>query len=458
MPRISFFSIGCKLNSYEIDLLRHQFAQAGYDIVPFGHEADVTVINTCTVTERADADCRKMVRRAYRNGARPMIVVTGCMAQRMAECLDDIPEVRLVIGNASKTALLGYVEDALSGCSTERVIFGPETDAPAFLSIDRVEEASERESHTRAMLQVQDGCDERCTYCIIPSVRGASRSRPISDIIAHAERIVDAGYREIALTGVNTGSWGEDLSGSERFIDVLRAVCGVTGVERIRINSIEPNTIDRELIDFLVTEPRICRHYHIPLQSGSNRVLKRMNRRYSSDDYASIVNELAVRQPDAAIGSDVMVGFPGETDEEFAETYDLIKRLPVTYLHVFPYSQRDGTSAVNLPGHHTRAVKDRRSSALRILGQEKRDEYHTRHIGTTVSVLIEDSRDSNTGLLRGLTDNYIRVTVNSADSSLINRIVPVRIVSSGSNGVNGEILRERPDSVLAASLPEEASI
>jgi threonylcarbamoyladenosine tRNA methylthiotransferase MtaB len=457
MPRISFFSIGCKLNSYEIDMLRVQFARAGYDIVPFGHETDITVINTCTVTERADADCRKMVRRAYRDGARPMIVVTGCMAQQMADSLDGMPEVRLVVGNTSKTSLLDYVEDARSERSTARVIPGSETDAPAFLSIDRVEEASEQQSHTRAMLQVQDGCDERCTYCIIPSVRGASRSRPVSAIVAHSERIVDAGYREIALTGVNTGAWGEDLRGRERFIDVLRAVCGVPGVERIRINSIEPNTIDNELIDFLVTEPRICRHYHIPLQSGADRVLKRMNRRYSSDDYALIVNELAVRQPDAAIGADVMVAFPGETEEEFAETYDLIERLPVTYLHVFPYSQRDGTPAMNLPAHHTRAVKDSRSSILRALGQEKRDGFHSRHIKTTVSVLIEDSRDTSTGFLRGLTDNYIRVTVDSADGNLINQIVPVRLVSTTRNGANGELVREHADLAHAASTQEEAS-
>ena len=449
MPRASFSTVGCKLNTYETEMLRYEFARAGYEIVDFGDSADVTVINTCTVTSRADADCRKMIRRARRASINGTVVVTGCMAERATEDIAGMSEVDLVIGNAGKAHVLERVTSFRNGTSDDETVFAAPSLAKSqqFLTIHSSDEAG-KHGRTRATLQVQDGCDEHCTYCIIPSVRGRSRSRPLSEIVEHARRIAGMGYREIAITGVNTGAYGEDTEASARFLDVLRAIAEIDGIERVRVNSIEPNAIDDALIDFLTTEPKICRHYHIPLQSGSDGVLKRMNRRYRTEQYSHIIKSLRTRQPNAAIGADVMVGFPGETDAEFDETVRFIDSLPITYLHVFSYSEREGTPATKLGGHHSRAIKDRRNRELRKLGLEKREEFHRRHIGDVVSVLVEDSRDPITGSLRGLTDNYIRVTTD-ASRTAINTFVPIRIVDADAHGAAGIAICDSADESTA---------
>jgi len=437
MPRVSFHTVGCKLNTYETEMLRHQFACAGYNVVEFGDTADVTIINTCTVTERADADCRKAIRRARRASVDGTVVVTGCLAERASDVIAAMPEVDLVIGNHEKAAAFDHVAQFRAGTSCDGIILdhvsGVQT--PRFLTIQSANGTDEH-SLTRATLQIQEGCDEHCTYCIIPSVRGASRSRPLAQIVEHARKIAEMGYREIALTGVNTGSYGSDIEDSTGFIDALRAIVEIDGIERVRVNSVEPTSINDMLIDFLTSEPKISRHYHIPLQSGSDSVLKRMNRRYRSEQYAGIVQALWKCQPDAAIGADVMVGFPGETEAEFGETMRFIDSLPMTYLHVFSYSEREGTPAMKLDGHHSRAVKDRRNRELRKLGLAKREKFHQRHVGRDVSVLVEDSHDPDTGYLRGLTDNYIRVTMNVSRSA-INTLLPVRIVEADSKGAVG---------------------
>ena len=439
MPRASFHTVGCKLNTCESEILQHQFVRAGYEVVEFGEEADVTVINTCTLTDRSDSDCRKTIRRARKMSKDARIVVTGCMAERVSGEIASMPEVALVVGNREKSALVRHVSDLTAGRTTARVILdAPEEPAPAFLTIAPTLkiDAEKARTNTRATLQVQDGCDEHCTYCIIPSVRGASRSRPLEEIVLQARALVLAGYREIALTGVNTGAWGEDLGGSRTLIDVIWAILAVPGVERLRLNSLEPTAVTRELVDFVAETPRICRHFHIPLQSGSDAVLKRMNRRYRAEEYARIVELLAERAPGCALGADVMVGFPGETEEQFAETYRLLERLPVTYLHVFAYSEREGTHAMKLPGHCAREVKERRSRDLRRLSLGKRLEFHRRHVGETVRVLLESSRDRERGWLRGLTDNYIRVSVD-APEALINHLVPLRLTKATPEGADG---------------------
>jgi threonylcarbamoyladenosine tRNA methylthiotransferase MtaB len=437
MPRAAFHTIGCKLNTYETEMLRHQFAHSGYDVVDEHTASDITVINTCTVTARADADCRKIIRRARRRNSDAMIVVTGCFAERVAEQLDGMDEVDLVVGNTEKTGLLARVETALGHTTTSSC--HNQSDDAAFLTIQPAE-AARAHSLTRATLQIQDGCDEHCTYCIIPSVRGDSRSRPLGEIVRHAGMLADAGYLEIALTGVNTGSYGLDDTSDNRLIDVLRAVVSIDGIQRVRINSIEPNTIDEELIDYITSEPKICRHYHIPLQNGCDDVLHRMNRRYLTADYERVVRELHSRQPGAAIGADVMVGFPGETDEQFEETRSFLESLPLTYLHVFSYSQREGTPATRLGGQHSHQTKDQRNRELRKISLARRESFHARHVGEIVPVLIEDSHDAVTGSLRGLTDNYVRVTLlGDHGDELVNQIVPVRILSSDAEGATGEL-------------------
>ena len=437
MARASFHAVGCKLNTYELEMLTRQFAGAGYEIVPFGQPADVTVINTCTVTERADSDCRNIIRRARRAGD-SLIVATGCLAERTPEQLADMPEVGLVVDNGGKTSLISDVEAHIRpGCEPAPAAT-PKSEPDEFLTIHPASEARD-DLLTRATLQVQDGCDERCTYCIIPSVRGASRSRPLPEIEQHARTLARLGYREIALTGVNTGSYGFDTTNDVRLAGVLRAIAAVEGIARVRVNSIEPNTLGGDLIDALTGTPKMCRHYHIPLQSGADSVLKRMGRRYRTDDYRRVVKALHDRQPDAAFGADVMVGFPSETESEFEETLRFVEEVPLTYLHVFSYSPRDGTPATKLDEQHTRAVKDARSQALRELGARKRDDFHRRHVGRAVEVLVEDSRDPATGRLRGLTDNYIRVAVD-APADAVNRILPVRIVEAMPEGALGSVV------------------
>jgi len=452
MPRASFYTVGCKLNTYESETLRDQFAGLGYDVVAFGDAADVTVINTCTVTDRSDADCRKIIRRARRASPGALIVVTGCMAERWPDGIAAMPEVGLVLGNKQKPSLVRHVERARAACCPDRrAAMDDPPPAPSFLSVGRVDQARAArgsvacepsdERRTRATLQVQDGCDERCTYCIIPSVRGRSRSRLLADVVADARALVAAGYREIALTGVNTGAWGDDIGGGESLVDLVRALAALPGVERVRLNSIEPRAMTPELIEFVAATPRVCRHFHIPLQSGSDAVLRRMNRRYRAADYERVVTALAERVPDCAIGADVMVGLPGETEEQFGETCRFVERLPLTYLHVFAYSLREGTPAERLDGHLPRHVKAERSRELRRLGVEKRLAFHERHVGRVVQVLVERARAVAGSGLCGLTENYVRVRVNTsrvaAPEAYVNEIVPVRITGATPEGADG---------------------
>ncbi len=288
------------------------------------------------------------------------------------------------------------------------------------------------------MLQVQDGCDEHCTYCIIPSVRGASVSRPSEDIVLQAHKMVAAGYRELALTGVHTGSYGCDSDAPERLVHLLQLLERVDGLERIRLNSIEPAYISTELIEFAAQSSKFCRHFHVPLQSGDDYILKRMGRHYDRSYYRQRMQEIAVALPDCALGADVMVGFPGETEAHFANTYQLLADLPMTYLHVFPFSLRDGTPAEKLADHCTSSDKKDRSSRLIDLGQKKRLEFHRRFLGRSLRVLVEDRLDSATGLRVGLSDNYVKVLFSGQTD--VNEIVEVEIQQAREDLVFGDLI------------------
>ena len=413
LPRVAVHHLGCKLNQYEAEALKAGFGRSGWRVVPFAEEADVYVVNTCTVTGSGDADSRRAVRRARRCNPEALVVATGCYAQRRPEELRGAG-AGLVVPNTDKAGLVDRVRAHLGTGAAGLRQDPPAAPAPGptsgrrpptrrFLQID----GAVAEGRTRGTLQVQDGCDEHCTFCIIPTVRGPGVSRPPAEVLAQARNMVEAGYRELALTGVHTGSYGSDLDGADTFADLVRQLAAVEGLERIRLNSIEPGYVSDRLIDIAADTESVCRHFHVPLQSGDDRVLRRMGRRYTAAHYAERITRIAHRLPGCAIGADVMAGFPGEGEEHFASTRSLLERLPVTYLHVFPYSEREGTPAQRLEGHHGGQVKRRRVRELIALGEGKRLAFHRRHLGRRVRVLVEE--EGRDGLAAGLTDNYIRV-------------------------------------------------
>lgn len=431
--RVALQNVGCKLNNYEVEALKNGFHGRGYEIVPFDAEADIYVVNTCTVTGAGDADSRKAVRRAQRTNPMAKVVATGCYAQRRPDELR-AAGADLVIGNGDKTNLIEHVEAHLENelvpQPTEQV---PQT--TAFLQIDGAVE----QGRTRGTLQVQDGCDEHCTYCIIPTVRGPGVSRPVEEIMQQGRRMVEAGYRELALTGVHSGSYGCDQSAPDALVPLLEQLETIDGLERLRLNSIEPAYVSDALIDYAATSAKFCHHFHIPLQSGDDHILKRMGRHYTSSHYAERVEKIAAALPHCAIGADVMVGFPGEAEEHFANTYDLIAALPMTYLHVFPFSLRDGTPAEKLADHPSAPTKSERSHRLRQLGRQKRLAFHRLFVDQELAVLVENRRDKTTGLAVGMSANYIKALFAAAEIPS-NQIVRLRISQAREDLVFGEAI------------------
>jgi len=431
--RVALQNVGCKLNSYEIEALSNGFDRSGYEVVPFGEAADVYVVNTCTVTGSGDSDSRKAVRRARRTNPSATIVATGCYAQRRPGELSTAG-ADLVVGNGQKADLLKHVQTHLQGRTPTAFDAYQPPHTTEFLSI----EGQVEKGRTRGMLQVQDGCDEHCTYCIIPSVRGQSVSRPTEHIVAQAHQMVAAGYRELALTGVHTGSYGYDKNDRDGLVHLLETLEQVDGLERIRLNSVEPAYISDALIRFAAQSSKFCRHLHVPLQSGDDQILKRMGRHYDRSYYRRRIEEIATALPDCAIGADIMVGFPGEEDAHFENTYQLIADLPMTYLHVFPFSLRDGTAAEKLGGHSTSSSKKERSKRLIELGQEKRLAFHRRFLKRSLHALVEDRKDPATGLQIGMSDNYIKVLFNGRVTA--NEMVEVKVQQAREDLVFGELI------------------
>ncbi|HZY09818.1 MAG TPA: tRNA (N(6)-L-threonylcarbamoyladenosine(37)-C(2))-methylthiotransferase MtaB [Bacteroidota bacterium] len=415
--KVAFHTLGCKLNYAETSTIGQQFAKHEFKIVDFNQPSDVYVINTCSVTERADRECRQIIRRVRRNSPTACIVVVGCYSQLNPDEVASIEGVDLVLGSVEKLKIFDYVRD-FSKRSTPQI----------FVScIDDVLDAQPAYSadiggRTRAFLKIQDGCDFNCSFCTIPLARGGSRSVSSDIVLQQARHLVVQGYREIVLTGVNVGDYGKK-NGSNLF-KLLKALEIIEGVERIRVSSIEPNLLTKEMIDHILRSERICNHFHIPLQSGSDTVLKQMRRRYLSGEYYDLVEYIKATDPDACIGADVIVGFPGETDGLFEETYNFIHRLPISYLHVFTYSERSHTRAVEFS--HQVEPKDRfkRNELLRSLGQIKKRKFYSSFIGKTMPVLFESNVQNHR--MSGLTKNYVRVESES-DIPLINEIHNVKI-------------------------------
>ncbi|MDX1685754.1 MAG: tRNA (N(6)-L-threonylcarbamoyladenosine(37)-C(2))-methylthiotransferase MtaB [Saprospiraceae bacterium] len=419
-PRtVAFHTLGCKLNYSETSSISRQFEDAGYGVVSFDEQPDIFVINTCSVTDFADKKCRQVVRKARRINSDASVIMMGCYAQLKPEEISGIPGVDLVLGAAEKFRILDYV-DQLQKVQGEALVRASEVNEANIF-----ESSFSFGDRTRSFLKVQDGCNYKCSFCTIPQARGKSRSDTVENVVKNARMIADMGAREIVLTGVNIGDFGngtEVIEGQRPkkealFIDLIRALDEVEEVERFRISSIEPNLCTDEIISFVADSRRFMPHFHMPLQSGNNKQLKQMRRRYTRELYADRVSHIKEVMPHACIGVDVIVGFPGETEQDFLETYRFINDLDISYLHVFTYSERNNTPAEEMDGVVDMGERRRRNKMLRILSEKKKRAFYEQHLQTSRPVLFEQS--AKEGFLNGWTDNYIRVEVEG-DEDLIN--------------------------------------
>lgn len=427
--RVNFHTLGCKLNYSETSTLARQFQEGGFIRVAPGEESDICVINTCSVTEHADKKCRNLIRKLHRRSPKAIIAVTGCYAQLKPEDIAAIDGVDIVLSNNNKGDLYKRVVElkekgvaSVYSCSTEELT----SFFAAFSSGDR----------TRAFLKVQDGCDYKCAYCTIHYARGASRNQPIAQIVEEAQKIAAAGQREIVITGINTGDFGRTTG--ERFIDLLRALDSVEGIDRYRISSIEPNLLTDQIIEFCAASHKFQHHFHIPLQSGSNAVLAAMRRRYTTERFADRISKVREKMPDAFIGIDVIIGFPGESDDHFKQTFSFLEGLKPSFLHIFPFSARPGTPAYDMDCKVTPSVISDRVAQLEVLNQHLHHSFCRESVGAIESVLFESTIRG--GQMFGFTPTYRRVKA-PFQKAKINTICRVKIESiDESNDLIGQII------------------
>ncbi len=425
MKKVAFYTLGCKLNYSETSTISRKFEEKGYLKVEFTDKPDIFIINTCSVTENADKKCHKIVREARAISPDAYVAIIGCYAQLKPKEISEIPGVDAVLGASEKFRLV----ELLDGFVRQ-----PQ---PVVLS-SSIEEAQtfntsySMHDRTRTFLKVQDGCDYSCSFCTIPLARGSSRSDTIENIVKAANEIAKTEVKEIVLTGVNTGDFGiRDGVRHDRFIDLVKELDNVEGINRFRISSIEPNLLSNEIIEFVAQSKRFVPHFHIPLQSGSNKILKLMKRRYQRELYVDRVNNIKSLMPNCCIGVDVIVGFPGETKEDFLETYQFLNELNISYLHVFTYSERDNTLASEMPGAVPMKDRNERSKMLHILSDKKRRIFYEENIGQESTVLFEN--DIEDGMMHGFTQNYIRVAAKY-DPLLIREIKKIRLLSINDKG------------------------
>lgn len=424
MKKVAFYTLGCKLNYSETSTISRKFEEHGYQKVEFTDRPDIFIINTCSVTENADKKCRKVVKEARAISPDAYVAIIGCYAQLKPKEISEIPGVDAVLGAAEKFRLVELLDGFVR--PTSPTVYASEIEA-----VETFNTSYSLHDRTRTFLKVQDGCDYSCTFCTIPLARGSSRSDSIANLVGHANEIAVAGVKEIVLTGVNTGDFGlRQGIRHERFIDLIRALDAVA-VERFRISSIEPNLLSDDIIDFVSQSKRFVPHFHIPLQSGSNAILKLMRRRYQRELYASRVAKIKAVMPYCCIGVDVIVGFPGETHEHFLETYQFLNELDISYLHVFTYSERANTVASTLPGAVPMRERNERSRMLHILSDKKRRAFYEKNLNQSFTVLFEN--DVEDGKMHGFTENYIRVAAHY-DPLLINETKKVVLTSINERG------------------------
>lgn len=427
--KVAFYTLGCKLNFSETSTISRQFEDKGYTKTDFGKPADIVVINTCSVTENADKRFKTIVRQAQKVNENAFIIGIGCYAQLKPEELAAVDGVDLVLGATEKFKITDYINDLSKNDFGE--VHSCEIDEADFYvgsySIG---------DRTRAFLKVQDGCDYKCTYCTIPLARGISRSDKLENVLKNAKDISDQDIKEIVLTGVNIGDYGKGEFGNKKhehtFLDLVKALETVDGIERLRISSIEPNLLKNETIDFVANSQKFVPHFHIPLQSGSNDLLKKMKRRYMRELYVDRVEQIKSLMPDACIGVDVIVGFPGETDEHFLETYNFLNELDISYLHVFTYSERENTLAAEMDGVVSNAKRKKRSKMLRGLSAKKRRAFYENQIGKTHEVLFEG--ENIKGYIHGFTENYVKIKT-PWNPELVNTLHEIRLDEIAEDGL-----------------------
>lgn len=418
--KVAFCSLGCKVNQYETNAMAQKFVANGYEIVEFDEYADVYIVNTCTVTNIADRKSRQMLRRAKEINKDATLVACGCYAQVAKEELKKIPEIDLIIGNNEKNDIISIIENHIAQKGTEDIV------SDVMYKLDYVELGTTTYTEkTRAVIKIQDGCDRFCSYCLIPYARGHIRSRKIENVIEEIKKVVEEGINEVVITGIHIASYGRDFKGENiGLIDLLEEINKIKGLHRIRLGSIEPTIITEEFVKRLSKLDKICDHFHLSLQSGCTETLKRMNRRYTTEEFKKVTKRLRTKFPNAALTTDIIVGFPGETEEEFNMTYEFLKEIAFYKMHVFKYSQRKGTKAAVMPNQIDGKVKEERSKKLIELSNENEYNYNKKYIGREVEVLFEEREGE---YLKGHTTNYIVVKHKTDKDDLINKIAKVRV-------------------------------
>jgi len=438
---VALHTLGCKLNFSETSTIGNQFLQNGFSIVDMKEKADVYVFNTCTVTENAEKECRQLVRKVLRTNPDAYVIVTGCYAQLRSEEISAIDGVDAVLGSNEKFEIFTLLKD-FNKKDLSCIYVSPKDELNYF----GLASSTDADSRTRAYFKIQDGCDYKCTFCTIPLARGKSRSMDPDQVVTEFTNLVNQGYKEIILTGVNVGDYGKSFDLS--FYNLLKRLIEVEGDFRIRISSIEPNLLTDEIIQLPSQTNKICNHFHIPLQSGSNIILKSMQRRYNVEDYKNVVSKVKGIIPDCGIGVDVIVGYPGETEKEFMETYNFLLELPISYLHVFTYSERPDTKAILLPDQVELSERKRRSKMLRILSDKKKNYFYNQMINKNLDVLFESNDDA--GIIKGFSSNYVRVQ-NKYDENLENKVCRVT-VENILNGLATGKIKEMKNSVASEIL------
>ncbi|KNY28470.1 tRNA (N(6)-L-threonylcarbamoyladenosine(37)-C(2))-methylthiotransferase MtaB [Pseudobacteroides cellulosolvens] len=432
MKRVAFFTLGCKVNQYETGAMSEIFENEGYQVVDFDTMAEVYVINTCTVTGMSDRKSRNVIRKAKKNNPQSFVIVVGCYAQTSPEEVERIPGVNMVVGTKDKGKIIEFLEEIKSGSSKINYV----DDIKCFSKFEKLDVTSYKE-RTRAILKIQDGCNNYCSYCIIPYARGPIRSRNREDVINEVKGLAQNGFKEIVLTGIHLASYGRDIGYS--LLEIIKDIHDFDGIERIRLGSIEPNIVSLEFVEEVKNLRKLCPHFHISLQSGCDETLKRMNRKYTTVDYANVVKLLRDNIPDVSITTDIMVGFPGETDIEFNQTLGFLEEIALTKMHVFKYSPRKGTVAATFKDQVTPDKKEERSSILLKLSDRNLHKFNMRMVGRTVQVLFEQEFDLLSGYVEGLTMNFSRV-VSRGGSNTKGKILDVKLVEAKEDYILGNIL------------------
>lgn len=433
MKKVAIHTLGCRANQLESSIISDSFKNLGWQIVKFNEIADVYIVNTCTVTAKSDNESKYYARKARKINPDARIILCGCYTQVSPEEAASLEEVDLVLGNYEKLNIASLLFDENIFKPDNKIYVSDIMQKNSFQ--DKV--VFSASGRTRANIKIQDGCNYRCSYCIVPYARGKSRSNSLENIINQVSEITKQGFQELILSGIHLGQWGLDLNPKTQLSELLKEIEKIDSLKRFRLSSIDPMEFSDELIETISNSKKFCRHLHISLQSGNNEILKAMKRRYTVEYYSDLINKLTSDIPDLAIGSDIIVGFPGETDEQFENTYNNLDKLPISYIHVFSYSKRKGTPASLMANQVTEEIKKERNRKLTELAKRKNLKFREGFLGKELEVLIELARDKKTGLLKGVTDNFIPVLIDGADD-LKNKIVKVKITKATNELTLGE--------------------